>query len=131
MLASHDLPSSNMAASHDLPFLNMAASHDLPSHNMAASHELPFLDMAGVLDQLGADTEERFGGGGYVACPDVADDLEPLVIRPVNPALRHDHIRSFRGRGAVNSDASDWMAIKSFSKEPIGPLSLQSTSPDQ
>ncbi|KAF7649901.1 hypothetical protein LDENG_00134280 [Lucifuga dentata] len=48
--------------------LSMATSNAPTSHNF-----------------LEGDLSSVFGAGGYISCPDVADDLEPLESRKVNP----------------------------------------------
>ncbi|XP_030258344.1 uncharacterized protein LOC115572431 isoform X2 [Sparus aurata] len=58
----------NMAVS------NMSANQDFTTSNAPTSHNL-----------LEGDLGSVFGAGGYIGCPDVADDLEPLGIRQANP----------------------------------------------
>ncbi|XP_071347185.1 nestin-like isoform X2 [Trachinotus anak] len=54
---------------------NMSANQDLAASNAPTRHNL-----------LDGDLGSVFGAGGYIGCPDVADDLEPLDRRQVNPA---------------------------------------------
>ncbi|XP_029929780.1 uncharacterized protein LOC115374795 [Myripristis murdjan] len=64
----------NMAASQDLGTLNMPPNQDPATFNVPTSHNL-----------LEGDLGSVFGAGGYVGCPDVADDLEPLDSKQGNP----------------------------------------------
>ncbi|CAB1430733.1 unnamed protein product [Pleuronectes platessa] len=43
---------------------------------------------------LESDLGSVFGAGGYIGCPDVADDLEPLDRRSANPIV--EPVRSVR-----------------------------------
>ncbi|XP_056246749.1 uncharacterized protein LOC130178478 isoform X2 [Seriola aureovittata] len=52
---------------------NISANQDLPASNAPNRHNL-----------LEGDLGSVFGAGGYIGCPDVADDLEPLDRRPAN-----------------------------------------------
>lgn len=54
---------------------SMSASQDLNSSAALIHHNL-----------LEGDLGSVFGAGGYIGCPDVADDLEPLQRRQTNPA---------------------------------------------
>ncbi|XP_019117535.2 dentin sialophosphoprotein isoform X2 [Larimichthys crocea] len=58
----------NMAVS------NTSANQDFATSNAPTSHSL-----------LEGDLGSVFGAGGYISCPDVADDLEPLDRRQANP----------------------------------------------
>ncbi|KAL7386980.1 hypothetical protein ABVT39_016501 [Epinephelus coioides] len=58
----------NMAVS------NMPANKDIAPSNAPTGHSL-----------LEGDLGSVFGAGGYIGCPDVADDLEPLERRKPNP----------------------------------------------
>ncbi|XP_076733272.1 uncharacterized protein LOC101470953 isoform X1 [Maylandia zebra] len=53
---------------------SMSASQDLNSSAALIHHNL-----------LEGDLGSVFGAGGYIGCPDVADDLEPLQRRQTNP----------------------------------------------
>ncbi|XP_032388193.1 uncharacterized protein LOC116699628 isoform X4 [Etheostoma spectabile] len=53
---------------------NMSANRDIAPSNVPASRNL-----------LEGDLGSVFGAGGYIGCPDVADDLEPLARRQANP----------------------------------------------
>ncbi|XP_051267272.1 uncharacterized protein LOC127369693 isoform X2 [Dicentrarchus labrax] len=53
---------------------NMSANQDFATSNAPMSHNL-----------LEGDLGSVFGAGGYIGCPDVADDLEPLDRRQANP----------------------------------------------
>lgn len=53
---------------------SISSTQDLTTSNAPTSHSLLEGDLASV-----------FGAGGYIGCPDVADDLEPLERRQVYP----------------------------------------------
>ncbi|KAM3604437.1 uncharacterized protein V6R79_011023 [Siganus canaliculatus] len=54
---------------------NISATQDFTTSNTPTSHSF-----------LEGDLGSVFGAGGYIGCPDVADDLEPIVARrPANP----------------------------------------------
>lgn len=56
---------------------NMASSSSmLASHNLGSSTAPNLLE---------GDLSSVFGAGGYISCPDVADDLEPLERRQAKP----------------------------------------------
>ncbi|XP_041804750.1 dentin sialophosphoprotein-like isoform X2 [Chelmon rostratus] len=58
----------NTADSYSMAVSNMSANQDFASSNL-----------------LEGDLGTVFGVGGYIGCPDVADDLEPLDRRQANP----------------------------------------------
>ncbi|GAA6232584.1 uncharacterized protein LOC108896746 isoform X2 [Lates japonicus] len=58
----------------NLAVSNMSANQDLATSNAPTRHNL-----------LEGDLGSVFRAGGYIACPDVADDLEPLDKRQTNP----------------------------------------------
>ncbi|XP_068427393.1 uncharacterized protein [Clinocottus analis] len=64
----------NTADTPNMAISNLSAKQDLPPSNSSASHNL-----------LEGDLGSVFGAGGYIGCPDVADDLEPLERRQANP----------------------------------------------
>ncbi|XP_037314357.2 uncharacterized protein LOC119209267 isoform X1 [Pungitius pungitius] len=71
--------STNKSNTNTADTLNMAiskitANQDIAPSNSPARHNL-------LEDDLGS----VFGAGGYIGCPDVADDLEPLQRRQANP----------------------------------------------
>ncbi|CAJ1087282.1 uncharacterized protein LOC110005710 isoform X2 [Xyrichtys novacula] len=53
---------------------NMATSQNFTTSNSPATHNL-----------LDGDLGSVFGAGGYIGCPDVADDLEPMGRKPPKP----------------------------------------------
>ncbi|KAM8850421.1 uncharacterized protein AB9W97_021608 isoform 2-T2 [Spinachia spinachia] len=57
----------------NMAICNITANQDIAPCNSPGSHNL-------LEDDLGS----VFGAGGYIGCPDVADDLEPLQRRQVN-----------------------------------------------
>ncbi|XP_030016661.1 uncharacterized protein LOC115437560 isoform X2 [Sphaeramia orbicularis] len=81
-----------------------SANQDLTTSNNPVSHSL-----------LEGDLGSVFRSGGYIGCPDVADDLEPLDRRQVNPVT--EPVRpvrpvrpprpSLRGKGKAQTQAQD------------------------
>uniref|UniRef100_A0A8D3BAV7 Epidermal growth factor receptor substrate 15 n=1 Tax=Scophthalmus maximus TaxID=52904 RepID=A0A8D3BAV7_SCOMX len=69
---------SNTSKTNSPDTLNMSANQDLAPGNAPIRHNM-----------LEGDLGSVFGAGGYIGCPDVADDLEPLnrqtspVVEPV------------------------------------------------
>ena len=67
-------------------------------------------------DLLGGDLDSVFGTGVYVACDDVADDLEPFEHRVGNPRGPPLDNRVVRAREAAHSESSDtvadWMTVR-------------------
>ncbi|XP_029381194.1 uncharacterized protein LOC115058042 [Echeneis naucrates] len=61
--------------------LNMAIS------NMSANQELAASNSPTRHNLLKGDFGSVFGVGGYIGCPDVADDLEPLDTKLANPVI--------------------------------------------
>ncbi|XP_031730795.1 uncharacterized protein LOC116398546 isoform X1 [Anarrhichthys ocellatus] len=64
----------NTAETLNMALINMSANQDIAPPNSPATHNL-----------LEGDLGSVFGAGGYIGCPDVADDLEPLERRQANP----------------------------------------------
>ncbi|XP_067460716.1 uncharacterized protein [Thunnus thynnus] len=64
----------NNADTLNMAISNISANQDLATFSAPTSHNLSEDDLGSV-----------FGAGGYIGCPDVADDLEPLDHRQVNP----------------------------------------------
>lgn len=64
----------NTAETLNMAVSNMSANQDFVTSNATISHNL-----------LEGDLGSVFGAGGYIGCPDVADDLEPLDRRQANP----------------------------------------------
>ncbi|XP_077954798.1 uncharacterized protein LOC120815916 isoform X2 [Gasterosteus aculeatus] len=64
----------NTADTLNMAISNITANQDIAPSNSPASHNL-------LEDDLGS----VFVAGGYIGCPDVADDLEPLQRRQANP----------------------------------------------
>ncbi|XP_031146829.1 dentin sialophosphoprotein-like isoform X2 [Sander lucioperca] len=64
----------NTADTPNMAVSNMSANQDIAPANAPTSRNL-----------LEGDLGSVFGAGGYIGCPDVADDLEPLERRPANP----------------------------------------------
>ncbi|KAI3375405.1 hypothetical protein L3Q82_021888 [Scortum barcoo] len=64
----------NTAETLNLAVSNMSSNQDFATPNTHTSHNL-----------LEGDLGSVFGAGGYIGCPDVADDLEPLNRRQTNP----------------------------------------------
>jgi len=71
---STNKPNTNTADALNKAVSNLPANRDLAPSNSPASHNL-----------LEGDLGSVFGAGGYIGCPDVADDLEPLERRQANP----------------------------------------------
>ncbi|KAK2895811.1 uncharacterized protein [Channa argus] len=72
---------SSAADSLSIAMSNVSANQDLATSNVPTSQNLLEIDLGSV-----------FEGGGYIGCPDVADDLEPLdrcqanlVVEPPQP----------------------------------------------
>ncbi|XP_062337876.1 uncharacterized protein LOC134036796 [Osmerus eperlanus] len=86
-------------------------------------------------DLLGGDLDSVFGTGVYVACDDVADDLEPFEHRVGNPEGPPLDNRVVRAREAAHSESSDtvadWMTVRSNSKESFGPVNSRTCSLDK
>lgn len=73
-LGNTSICTTNAAETLNMAISNMSANQDLAASNSPARHNL-----------LEGDLGSVFGAGGYIGCPDVADDLEPLDRRPANP----------------------------------------------
>ncbi|XP_069367094.1 uncharacterized protein [Paralichthys olivaceus] len=57
------------------------------THNMSANPDLALVNAPTRHNMLESDLGSVFGAGGYIGCPDVADDLEPLERRQANPIV--------------------------------------------
>nr|XP_046265250.1 uncharacterized protein LOC124069826 isoform X2 [Scatophagus argus] len=64
----------NTADTLSMNVSNMSANQDLATSNSSTTRSL-----------LEGDLGSVFGAGGYISCPDVADDLEPLDRTQANP----------------------------------------------
>ncbi|XP_069029369.1 uncharacterized protein [Embiotoca jacksoni] len=64
---------------------NTAGSLNTAISNTSASRDLALSTAPNRHNALEGDLGLVFGAGGYIACPDVADDLEPLERRQANP----------------------------------------------
>ncbi|XP_034743807.1 dentin sialophosphoprotein-like isoform X4 [Etheostoma cragini] len=72
--SSTNKTNTNTADTLNMAIGNMSANQDTAPSNVPTSHNL-----------LEGDLGSVFGAGGYIGCPDVADDLEPLARRQANP----------------------------------------------
>lgn len=72
-ICTANITNTNHAGNRIIAVSNTSANQVLPACNAPTSHSL-----------LEGDLGSVFGAGGYVGCPDVADDLEPLDHRQVN-----------------------------------------------
>lgn len=64
----------NTAGSIQVDVSSTSSTQDLPTSQVPNTHNL-----------LEGDLGSMFGAGGYIGCPDVADDLEPLGRRQAYP----------------------------------------------
>ncbi|KAK5622164.1 hypothetical protein CRENBAI_008839 [Crenichthys baileyi] len=69
-----------MLEPHWISDIQQTVPHDLPSRKDSSISESANSQMF-----FGADLGSVFGAGGYIGCPDVADDLEPLNRCQENP----------------------------------------------
>lgn len=73
-LSNTSICTNNQTDTLNMAVSNMPANQDFATCNATTSHHL-----------LEGDLGSVFGAGGYIGCPDVADDLEPLDRRQANP----------------------------------------------
>lgn len=74
-LSNTSICTTNKTNTNTSDTLNMSANQDFAIPNTHTSHS----------HLLEGDLGSVFGAGGYIGCPDVADDLEPLNGRQANP----------------------------------------------
>ncbi|XP_059199909.1 uncharacterized protein LOC131979864 isoform X2 [Centropristis striata] len=84
-LSNTRICTTNKSSTSTADTLSMAVSNISPNQSIASSNPCTSRNM------LEGDLGSVFGAGGYIGCPDVADDLEPLgrqatpVAEPVRP----------------------------------------------
>ncbi|XP_035026116.1 uncharacterized protein LOC118117723 isoform X2 [Hippoglossus stenolepis] len=66
---------------------NTSNTKTADTHNMSTNQDLAIVNAPTRNNMLENDLGSVFGAGGYIGCPDVADDLEPLDRRPANPIV--------------------------------------------
>lgn len=97
------------ADSFNIAISSMSANQDLATSNASTRHDL-----------LEGDLSSVFGAGGYISCPDVADDLEPLDRRQPNsltePVQPVKPVRPPRPSLRVSwKSHKNWATFKSYS----------------
>ncbi|XP_062259550.1 uncharacterized protein LOC133967876 isoform X2 [Platichthys flesus] len=73
---------------------NTSNTKTADTNNMSTNQDLAVVNAPIRNNILESDLGAVFGAGGYIGCPDVADDLEPLEKRSANPIV--EPVRSVR-----------------------------------
>lgn len=64
---------------------NVSAADNITASIRSTNHDRVALNAPTRQNVLEGDLGSVFGAGGYIGCPDVADDLEPLDTKQANP----------------------------------------------
>ncbi|CAL8278716.1 unnamed protein product [Lota lota] len=82
---SNTTGSTNNSNTYKADLLSMSVDQEQATSNMFTNSDLATFNVTSGQNLLQGDLGSVFSAGGYIGCPDVADDLEPLHHRQGNP----------------------------------------------
>ena len=100
---SNTTGSTNNSNTYTADLLSMSVDKEQATSNISTNSDLATFNVTPSQNLLQGDLGSVFSAGGYIGCPDVADDLEPLhhsqgnpVAEPVEPVRPVQPVRPVR-----------------------------------